>query len=79
MGDAFCNPAEIRECSAQTVSCESAQKKSAVGLKRAVQVAVDELVLAQVGHHSEADLVFPERKLNGNPSDLNLPQGFLLW
>ena len=40
---------------------------------------MEDLILAQVGHHSEADLVLPERKLDGNPSDLNLAQGFLLW
>ena len=47
-------------------------------MKCAVQVAVKDMILAQVGHHSEADLVLPQRKLNGDPCDLHLSQCFLL-
>jgi len=47
-------------------------------LKGAVQVAVEDMILPQVSHHSEADLVLPQRKLNGNPCDLNLSQCFLV-
>ena len=41
-------------------------------------MAVQDLVLAQVGHHSEADLVLPQRTLNGDFCDLHLSQCFLL-
>lgn len=47
-------------------------------MKGAVQVAVQDIVLAQVGHHSKADLVLPQRTLNGDLCDLHLSQCFFL-
>jgi len=79
MGGLFCNRKGNREYSAQTVSCESAQKKSVVCLKRAVQVAVEDVVSPQVGRHAEADLVLPQRTLNGDPGDLDPLQSFLFY
>ena len=75
----FCNRTGNRGYSAQTVSCESAQKKSVVCLKRAVQVAVEDVISQQVGCHAEADLVLPQRTLNRDPRDLDPAQSFLLY
>ena len=47
-------------------------------MKCAVEVAVEDLILAQIGHHSEADLVLPNRKLNGDTGDLDLTHRFFL-
>jgi len=47
-------------CLAQCVSLS-------VCLKRAVQVAVQDMIIAEVGHHSEADPVISQCPLDGDP------------
>ncbi len=51
-------------------------KKRAVCLKRAVQVAVQNMIIAEVGHHSEADPVISQCPLDGDPGHPDSAQGF---
>lgn len=74
----FCNPVRSREYSGQMVFCGSTQKKSAVCLKSAVQVTVEDVVMTQVGGHSKADLVASDGALNRNTHDAHPVQHFLL-
>ena len=77
-GGPFGNRGATRGCSGQTVFSESTQKKSAVGLKRAVPVAVKDIILAQVSDHPETEPVSSDRALDGNPGHRYPVQHFLL-